>query len=312
MPLTLSYLRMQEEQPSELILGSANKRWLVLFGILAASIPWMFFGVSIFSSDTGRKVGIGFILFGLLTLFFMLFFFPIQSAVSINKGTQIVRASRQYWLGIGVLGRVREKTWMLYKITDINIVATGKNRNIEVCIDGKKALILALSPESKNDVHRFYTVVQSWIMNLPVDTPETISVVNKIFMEKELSKTLKKAERILFYFFAYSFLSGIAALFFELSHASPFPVYSILILTTGIVYLVLGYGVRQKAELSLWLAMLVVGVELVFIGLGISLVSGAWILALVLTLLFAFVTLATLWIAIQSIRFAENNPKSGM
>ena len=311
MPLTLSYLRIEDEQPSELILGYPNKRWLVLFGILMASIPWIFLGISVFLSGNGRNVGVGFVLFGLLILFFMLFFLPVHSSVSINQETRIVRASRQYWLGIGVLERVREKTWRLDRITDINKVVSGSNKIVEIYIDGRKALVLAFSPKVKNDMPQFYTVLQSWVMNLPVGTPETLSVVNKILIEKDLDTTLKNAEKVLFYFGTYSFLSGITALFYELSHSSLLPIYSILILIIGLVFFILRYGVRQKAELSLWMAMLVVGFYVVFLGVGISLVSGIWLFTLVLTVLFAFSTLVTLWTAIQSLRIVEDNPKLG-
>ena len=177
---------------------------------------------------------------------------------------------------------------------------------IDIEINGKKDFILVFSPRAKEGAQRFYDVLQSWCNGLPLDTPETLS---KEAEEKIIQETLKSVQKMLFYFGGFSLLSGVLG-FFTDSMLSSTSIYTMTSILTGLLYLACAYGAKQRSEIALWIAMFVVIAERLYWFIQRRLLSGAWNFSSVLTWVFAFLIVSSIWKAIQSIRTLEDNPNS--
>jgi hypothetical protein len=309
MQTPVSNLRLKEETSTKLKLETPNRKWLFLIGVLLfLVIPVLLLIVAI---QNGSDQIVGIVSFAIVFLmsFSFLLFNAFRSEVIVHSDARRIVLERSYWLGIGALGRKREKSWSLDDVTNLDISSRGITKIIDIEVNGKKDFILGFSSRKKEDAQRFHDVLQSWRNGLPLDAPETINILNKQAEEKSVQDTLKSAQKMLFYFGGFSLLSGVMG-FFTDSMLSSISTYTMISIFTGLLYLACGYGAKQRSEIALWIAMFVVVAERLYWFVQARLLNGAWNFSSVLTWVFAFFVVSVLWKAIQSIRTMEENPNS--
>jgi len=306
MTTSVPYLRIKQEEPSQLTLISTDRRWLVLLFSFLLGAPLILVGILLMKDYDWVAVILP-AATGLILVVIVLLFTSGRSQIVMNSNSSTITSSREYWLGIGPLKRVREKSWAFGDITETNVLSQGLYKLIEIKVGGKKELVLIFSVKAKKDAQRSYDILQSWFKGLPLDAPETVTILNEQENEKKIHEALKSAQKLLFYFGGFSLLSGAMGLFNETAITSSVSTYTIISIFTGVIYLACGYGAKQRSEIALWVAILVVLAERLYWFIQTRLLNGAWNFTSLLTWIFAFFIVSSLWKAIQSIRSMEDN-----
>jgi len=309
MPTSIPYLRIEQEQPSQLTLVSSAMRWLIMFFSLFFAVPLILMSFLALSGNYWT-LSILIMSFGLLILILPLLFISGRSHMVIDSNSRLITLNSEYWLGVGSLGRTRGKSWKMDEITNINIILAGIIKRIEIELNGKKEIWLLFSPKANKDAQRSYDILQSWLRDLPFHTSEKIVVVDEQTKENKSQQALKSAEILLYCFGAFRLFSGVLGLFTDSIIASSFSIHTITSILTGLIYLACGYGTKHRSEYALWIAILVVISERLFNYWLTKFLGGEWELSKSLFVwIFVFFVVSSLWRAIQSIRSMENNPK---
>ena len=314
MQTTASNLSLMEEMPRELLLNSPNRRWLSLFGMLISGFPWILIGILLLPEEGETLNGIIAILFGSLFTFAYLLLAPFYSVLSVKADSRSLILTRDYWLGLGTLGRKREKSWKFEDVTNTYISSRGLSKIIDIEINGKKDFVLGFSPRKKEDAQRFYDVFQSWRKGLTPDTGKAVEALDEIASKTTIVNSLKSVEKMLYFFGVISLISGgmdlMTAWAVEQNQFAmnfDFRSSGILSFSVGLVYLACGYGAKKRSEISLWIAMLVVIAERLYEFLMTKSLGGEWGFSSIFVWAFAFFIVSSLWKAIQSIRSMEDN-----
>ena len=240
MQTTASYLVLKEETPTKLKLETPNRQWLFLVAVLLfLAIPTL---LLILTIQNGWDDMVGIVIFAIVFLMCLSFllFVAFRSDVFILSDSRQIVLERSYWLGIGALGRKREKSWSFDDVTDLDILSVGTAKRVDIEINGKKEFVLGFAPRAKEDAQRFFDVLQSWRNGLALDAPETLSILNKEAEEKTIQERLKNAQKMLFYFGIFSLFSGATGLYTDnmLDLSSTFSLISSQGFCTWLVHMV--------------------------------------------------------------------------
>lgn len=309
MQTAVPYLRIEQEQSSRLTLISSDRRWLIMFISVFFTAPLVLLGFCLLSVNFW-VLSIILMSFGLCILILPLLFSPWCSHVVIDSNSRVITLSRKYWLGVGTLGHTRGKSWKMDDITNINIMSAGFFKRIEIELNGKKELFLVFGFKSHNDAQRSCNVLQSWLKDLPLDTPETITDSDGQEDNKNKSQqALRSAKKMLYFFGAFNLFGGVLGLSTDRILTSSITPYTVISIFTGLVYLACGYGAKHRSEIALWIAILVILAERLYGFIMTKLLGGGGTLwSSFFIWIFAFFVVSILWAAIQSIRSMKNDP----
>jgi hypothetical protein len=252
----MSFLRLENETPSQLHLVSADRRLLIMvLGLLAIS-PFICLGVFMMLKDQFRLLGIAFSLLGLLGIFITLFFAPYKSEVIINSGMRTITNVRHYWLGESI----RENIWAFNEITDANFLKQGFVNLVDVKTNKKIVMRLNFGGSAREAIHA-HNLMQSWLKGLTPESDAAATALQEMADEKQIQQSLKNAEKMLYYFGGFSLLGGLLGFFTDQTLTSTISITTILGLATGILYLACGFGAKHKIEAALWIAIVIVLAE---------------------------------------------------
>jgi len=121
----------KEETATKLRLETPNRRWLSLSGMLISGFPWVLLGFLLLPEAGETLNGVILIAFGSLFTFAYFLFAPFHSVLSVKADSRSLVLARDYWLGLGKLGRKREKIWKFEDVTNIYIASPGFSKRIE-------------------------------------------------------------------------------------------------------------------------------------------------------------------------------------
>jgi hypothetical protein len=307
MPTVVPFLRIEQELPSKLILVSTNRRWLILLATLVFTGPLSLIGLLLISDEEIWVVGAFMLVIGLFISILILMFTSFKSQLAIDSTMRTVVLNRHYWLGFGVIGRERERSWSFDDLTDANLTAQGWKKLVEFESNGKKELLLNFGRKAK-DAQRTYDLMQSWLKGLAPDSVEATTALNELANEKQNQGALKNAEKLLYYFGGFSLLMGVMGLFTEGMNFSEISIYTMLNIVTGLVYLACGYGVKNRSEIALWVASFVIIAERAYWFFISGALNGGGSWTSWLTWIFVIFIVSSLWKAIQSIRTMDEDP----
>jgi hypothetical protein len=307
MTTTVPFLRIEQDLSSRLELVSANRRWLLLISALAFSIPLIGVSALLFANDEVWIFGIAGIVTSLLILTMILLFTPYKAQLTFDSFARKISLIQHYWLGLGTLERIREKTWSYNDFTDINQRSQGWKKLVEIESNGKKELLLDFGRKAK-DAQRSFDLLQSWISGIAPDSSNTTTALQELENNKQIQSTLKNAEKLLYYFGGFSLLAGLVGIGIENLIDFDISIATMINIFTGLTYLACGYAAKHRSEIALWVAILVVLAERLywFIISGSLSGNGNW--SSWLTWVFAIFVVTSLWQAIKSIRAMEENP----
>jgi hypothetical protein len=303
LPTFTPSFRIEKELQSQLHLVSTDRRWVIIILALLFIMPLVCLGVLALLEEEVRLFGIAGIASGLFIFAFILLIAPFKLELIINSGMRTITLNRFYLFG----ENIREKEWSFNDITDVNLVKQGMANLIEVDINGKKAHRLNFGGKA-GDAQRSYTILQSWLKGLALDSNEATTALQELAGEKKNQGALKNAEKLLNYFGVFSLIGGAMGFYMDNSLSASISIPTMLSIFTGLIYLACGYGAKRRIEIALWIAILVVLAERLywFIMSGSLIGEGNW--SSWLTWVFAIFVVSSLWQAIRSIRAMDEEP----
>lgn len=306
MQTMISTLRIKKELSSQLILVSADKRWLILLGALFFTVPLLLIGMLLLLQEETVFFGMMSVGLGLSFLVMILLFSHFKSNVVIDRGARTLTLQRTYWLGFVVLERTREYTWSFNDLTNATLNSQGWKKLVALETNGKKVLLLDFGRKAV-DARRSYEVVQCWLKGLVPDSSVAVAALQELENESQNQQALKNAEKLLFYFGIFSLIDVVLSLYTDNSLETNFSTLTAAKLLTGVIYLACRYGVKHRFEIALWIAIAVLLAErLYWFILSTSLRGSTW--SSWLTWVFAIFVVSSLWQAIQSIRAQREEP----
>ncbi len=246
-----------------LTLRTADTGWLLLLLVFLFGCLPTFLLVTIAADvDSNDELflvlglAVGYSLWNIMLLLFL----QRKAQITLDPQKREIYLIREYWVGIGKLGRKRVRTWKPEEVVEVQLREALLKDALIIKDNRKKIHPIVLSHKQKQQAIRFIQTLQDLNSGLSVPDISSPGKQGPIALDaQKLQQSVALAEKLLYIWGGFDLFSGFSSML--LVNAGIPMNLGLIHLGTGIAYLACGFGIRKHVEFAPWLAILVLLAE---------------------------------------------------